>query len=176
MQGTHQQYDIAGADICKFNNNKMDAIWEHPDTKAKLFLGGESAASNLELIRSNNVSYIVNCRGQNIPHSLENTAGLTFHRFCVLTSASVKTPKDTLELFKNFFDFVDEGLDNGKSVLIHCLAGAHRAPTATAAYLMYKTNGSIGEIRSNLKSCRPIVDLSFGSALLINLGEALPNK
>ena len=35
------------------------------------------------------------------------------------------------------FDFVDSKLGAGESVLIHCLAGAHRAGTAGTACLMH---------------------------------------
>ena len=39
--------------------------------------------------------------------------------------------------FKVLFDFVEVELGAGKSVLIHCLAGAHRAGTAGTACLMH---------------------------------------
>lgn len=175
MQGTNQQYDKAGIDLepCF---NKMDAVWEHPETKAKLFVGGESAAKDLELLRSNNISHIVNCRGSEVKNTLENTEGLCFFRMCIISSKPVKTAEDIWEFFKDFFGFVDGALNEGKSVLIHCLAGAHRAPTATAAYLLYKMQSTPDEIRAHLKSCRPIVDLRyFGcDSLLQVLHKELP--
>eukprot|EP01047_Picozoa_sp_COSAG01_P012528 COSAG01_NODE_566_length_15422_cov_8.342622_6_plen_316_part_00 len=39
--------------------------------------------------------------------------------------------------FKPLFKFVEESLLEGRGVLIHCLAGAHRAGTAGVACLMY---------------------------------------
>ena len=42
-----------------------------------------------------------------------------------------------------FFKFVENQISQGKNVLIHCLAGAHRAGTAVVAWLMYKNNLSV---------------------------------
>ena len=42
-----------------------------------------------------------------------------------------------LEFLKPFFDFVDEAVDSGRSVLVHCVAGAHRAATAGCLLLMH---------------------------------------
>jgi hypothetical protein len=39
--------------------------------------------------------------------------------------------------FTKLFDFLQEELGAGNNVLIHCLAGAHRAGTAGVASLMY---------------------------------------
>ena len=39
--------------------------------------------------------------------------------------------------FRVLFDFVDRELGGGRSVLVHCLAGAHRAGTAGTACLMH---------------------------------------
>ena len=36
--------------------------------------------------------------------------------------------------------FVKESLDSGKKVLLHCLAGAHRAGTAAVLAVMFLTN------------------------------------
>jgi protein-tyrosine phosphatase len=42
---------------------------------------------------------------------------------------SKRDKKSTLEYFGTLHHWVDEQLSEGKSVLIHCLAGAHRAGT-----------------------------------------------
>jgi protein-tyrosine phosphatase len=40
---------------------------------------------------------------------------------------------------QQLFDFVEGALAAGSSVLIHCLAGAHRAGTTGCLMLMHKT-------------------------------------
>ena len=47
------------------------------------------------------------------------------------------TPESIREFLKPFFDFVDEAVDSGRSVLVHCVAGAHRAATAGCLLLMH---------------------------------------
>ena len=47
------------------------------------------------------------------------------------------TPESILDFLKPFFDFVDKAVDSGGSVLVHCVAGAHRAGTAGTACLMH---------------------------------------
>lgn len=42
-----------------------------------------------------------------------------------------------INYFKPLFDFIDEAIKNGDNVLIHCLAGAHRAGTVGIACLMH---------------------------------------
>ena len=50
--------------------------------------------------------------------------------------AAAAAPDDVLAFFAPLFGFVDEEL-GGAGVLIHCLAGAHRAGTAGTACLMH---------------------------------------
>ena len=47
------------------------------------------------------------------------------------------TPESILHFLKPFFDFVDRAVDSGRSVLVHCVAGAHRAGTAGCLLLMH---------------------------------------
>lgn len=156
---------------------KQDAVWENEKTKARVYVGGESAASNLELLQSTNVKRIVNCRG-NVENTLENEKSLKFFKMPITSwaSSNLDTSEKVWDFLKDLFAFVDEGLENGESVLIHCLAGAHRAPTTAAAYLLYKTHKDITDVAIHLKACRPIVDLrSFGgsSEFLFKVQHAL---
>jgi protein-tyrosine phosphatase len=40
-------------------------------------------------------------------------------------SAPLDTPMDVFEFFNEVHNFIDEALNNGKNVMVHCLAGAH---------------------------------------------------
>lgn len=46
----------------------------------------------------------------------------------------------------------------GRSVLIHCLAGAHRAGTTGVLYLMAKHDISQGRATKLAKELRPVID------------------
>jgi len=51
-------------------------------------------------------------------------------------SAPLDSPMDVLEFFSEVHNFIDEALNNGKNVMVHCLAGAHRAGTTGVSYMM----------------------------------------
>lgn len=50
----------------------------------------------------------------------------------------VVEPGAILPFFQPVFKWIDEGVASGSGVLIHCVAGAHRAGTAGVAYCMYR--------------------------------------
>ncbi len=60
--------------------------------------------------------------------------------------------------FKTLFDVVEGELREGRSVLIHCLAGAHRAGTAGVACLMYFLRVDRFAAVPLAKSLRPAID------------------
>ena len=65
------------------------------------------------------------------------------------------------------FSFIDRAVRAGRSVLVHCLAGAHRAGTTGIAYLMHAVPMSRLAATAAAKRLRPVVD-PFG-----RLGELL---
>ena len=56
------------------------------------------------------------------------------------------------------FDFVDKATAEGHGVLIHCLAGAHRAGTAGVAYIMHAAQV---DLPTALARARPTSRTSF---------------
>ena len=50
---------------------------------------------------------------------------------------------------QQLFDFVEGALAAGSSVLIHCLAGAHRAGTTGCLLLMHKTGLGADQVRTS---------------------------
>lgn len=62
--------------------NAMDALWQHPESRAVFYVGNQTAASNLALLRQNGVTHVVNCT-DNMPNYHENTSGslIKYYRF-----------------------------------------------------------------------------------------------
>jgi protein-tyrosine phosphatase len=56
------------------------------------------------------------------------------------------------------FDFIEEAISRGESVLVHCLAGAHRAGTTGVACLIHFAQLPVMDAISIAKRCRPIID------------------
>ena len=56
------------------------------------------------------------------------------------------------------FLFIEEAISNGESVLVHCLAGAHRAGTTGVSCLIHFADLQVDEASRIAKRCRPIID------------------
>ena len=66
--------------------------------------------------------------------------------------------KSAIKYFAPLFQWIEEATAKGQSVLIHCLAGAHRAGTTGVAWIMHKTNLGVHDAIAAAKQCRPIVN------------------
>mmetsp|Transcript_37390 Transcript_37390/g.84703 ORF Transcript_37390/g.84703 Transcript_37390/m.84703 type:complete len:138 (-) Transcript_37390:344-757(-) len=68
---------------------------------------------------------------------------ITYLRFP--TSFWMQHERNLAAFVTPLFDFVDRALGKGENVLVHCLAGAHRAGTTGCLLLMYKAAMSPAE-------------------------------
>ena len=59
-----------------------------------------------------------------------------------------------MEFFEPMLKYVDGSLAEGKNVLIHCWAGAHRAGTTSVAYMMHKHRADYKTVLTAAKTCR----------------------
>ena len=55
--------------------NAMDALWQHPETRAVFYVGNQTAAHNLPLLQKHSVTRVVNCT-DNMPNYHEHAAGM----------------------------------------------------------------------------------------------------
>src|SRR3989338_2043595 len=126
--------DVAGVE--RYRN--LDAIWKHPLSGAILYVGDNMAARELGGLKKKNICRVVNCTTDlKNYHEKINDAGVTYLRFDVSSLAYRKSSRNDLKgSTSKLFEFVEEGLNNGESVLVHCLAGAHRAGTTGVCLLM----------------------------------------
>ena len=80
-------------------------------------------------------------------------------------------------MFRPLFAFVDAALARGASVLVHCLAGAHRAGTSGVALLMHldkRLGGSADAATRCARAARPAIEpVCFLQNLLATLERAL---
>ena len=80
------------------------------------------------------MQYVTRCMPVPSNHSNVRIQGLHERVYKCARSTPVES---ILEFLKPFFDFVDDAVDSGRSVLVHCVAGAHRAATAGCLLLMH---------------------------------------
>ena len=64
--------------------------------------------------------------------------------------------EDILAFFDPVFRFVDDATAVGGNVLIHCVAGAHRAGTMACAFLMHREQGLSVSAASWPSSLQPL--------------------
>ena len=57
----------------------------------------------------------------------------------------MKTNTGNVRYFNVFLNFVEKVMEEGRNVLIHCVAGEHRARTAACAWLLYAHNLSMDD-------------------------------
>ena len=92
-----------------------------------LFLGNKHASSELDLLKSLNIKYIVNVGGGKNLYETE----LCYHKITLDDSCDVSI----LPYFEDACDFIDQSLKRG-NVLVHCRGGFSRSPTVVVAYLI----------------------------------------
>merc|ERR1712232_1465388 len=117
-----------------------DALWAHPDTGAIFYVGGAGAAKSRVLLEKYRITRIVNCQDTDGKNYFEGDPELTYFQFNLGLWRQVAGVTDggdgTWRYWEPYFAFVFESLASGQNVLVHCLAGAHRAGTAGIAMLM----------------------------------------
>jgi|Dee2metaT_26_FD_contig_71_77431_length_947_multi_6_in_0_out_0_1 hypothetical protein len=121
-----------------------DAIWRHPVSGALLLVGDKNIAHSTAGLEARKVHRIVHCQSTDGWCPFENDPKFRYLKFPVGEFRSRRDHLDiskggeaTLQFFDPLFEFVDFELTRGNNVLIHCLAGAHRAGTCGVACLMY---------------------------------------
>lgn len=166
--------------------SNIDPIWKHPGG-GTVYVGNYMAASTRRTLQERNICAIVNCQEADSQNYFEqddedDNQGPTieYHRFLVArlaTSYQTESSSVLADGFQATFDFIQRHIAKGNSVLIHCLAGAHRAGTAGTAWIMYKTGKNVNEAIGVAKKCRPVIN-PFGPlvALLHRLDEELEHS
>ena len=61
------------------------------------------------------------------------------------------------KIFWEYLETVQAALDRGENVLVHCVAGAHRAGTAAVAFVMWARALGYGEALTAVQGRRPEV-------------------
>eukprot|EP01032_Pedospumella_encystans_P019823 gene19823-22532_t len=140
--------------------NPVDSIWRHPEGGGTIYVGNQTAAENINLLRTHNITHVVNCTyGESkIPNF--HAGKLSYITFPVSHWQSFVNPTHAsiLAFVAPVFDFIENAIARGESVLIHCLAGAHRAGTTGVACLIHFAGMNVPTAIAVAKQLRPIID------------------
>jgi hypothetical protein len=142
--------------------SNYNALWRHPTTGGTLYVGNASTAASRPMLEDMKCSNIVFCQESDGRMHFRDDPSFTYLPFPIgawrRTLASTPNADATWAYFKPLFDFVDSKLGAGESVLIHCLAGAHRAGTAGTACLMHLCAIDSRTAVPMAKKLRPAID------------------
>lgn len=139
-----------------------------------MFIGNRVAATSEAILKENGIDRIVNCtKDQSNKFEDDASFEVKYFRFVIYKFFSVldlRSTKGVFEFFEPVFKWIDAQLASGHSVLIHCLAGAHRAGTTGVAYVMHaakiydytlaiKTVQSIRAVVNPIHGMKPLLKL-----------------
>lgn len=157
--------------------NNFDAIYKDAKTGATIYVGNEVAARGpASKLLAMSITHVVNCTDDMPnycevpatfpPHPKASDPRLQYLRFNVAHWASAGDPmRETTAsdaeigcFIQRLFAFVDDALTSGGSVLVHCLAGAHRAGTTGVLLLMWRASLSSTAAIQAARCMRPVIN------------------
>eukprot|EP00927_Polykrikos_kofoidii_P071207 TRINITY_DN67507_c0_g1_i1.p1 TRINITY_DN67507_c0_g1~~TRINITY_DN67507_c0_g1_i1.p1 ORF type:complete len:299 (+),score=30.15 TRINITY_DN67507_c0_g1_i1:60-956(+) len=153
--------------------NVIDPIWGHPTSGGTLFVGNQSAASQLPELQRHGITHVVNCTdSMPLYHEHNPAANIKYMRFDITSHyRCVRSPDEAAYFVQPMLHFVSCALADGGNVMVHCLAGAHRAGTTGIICLMHFAQLSVGEAVPIAKRLRPIIDPIGGFPQLLAFVE-----
>ncbi|XP_068232676.1 dual specificity protein phosphatase 3-like [Palaemon carinicauda] len=125
----------------------------------KLYLGDCDAAMNEAYLLRNGITHILNA-ADNTAGPARVKTGPEFYKSPTITYLGL----DLLDLpfvnitvhFEKAVDFIDEAINSGGTVLVHCRQGRSRSATIVAAFLMLKRNMTAAKALTLLRESREI--------------------
>lgn len=137
-----------------------DPIFCHASGGGKIYVGNQNAAGNLKFLRSLNITGVVNCTTgfSKIPDFHKDD--LNYYNFPIShwEQHVNKSNASVIDFSKPMFGFIEDKISRGESVLVHCLAGAHRAGTTGVACLIHFAGLDVPAAIAAAKMLRPIID------------------
>lgn len=158
------------------NYRNLDVIYHHPQGNGRVFVGNDRAAGNLAILQRNKITHIVNCtrpaRAGTLPNHHANNPRYRYYEFPAAVWNEYVMEDDRgnpvhnekqkmlnlMRWIKPLFHFIKRAIIGGNNVLIHCLAGAHRAGTTGVLTLMYFLKLSADEALKMATSIRPVIN------------------
>ena len=141
-----------------YNGNAMDVVYSDPDTSAQVFLGGNDGA---KLATAANIQCVVYATHSSPCTSFPDIRCLQFKVDKWKEACSLDpTTDEVAEFFEPAMAFIDNALASGQNVLVHCKAGAHRAPCIVIAFLMRRLCITREQAITNVHSARRQVDVN----------------
>jgi len=137
----HTQPLINKCTDCKFNINEICH---------GLYLGDFSSACNVDKLLEYGITHVVTVI-VGVGEMYPNTFKYHVIDICDRTYTEIK------KYFNDSVQFIDDAINNGGSVLVHCQKGISRSSTIVAAYLIKKYKYSTTHAINKIKECRDCI-------------------
>lgn len=137
----------------------------------KLFLGGQSAARNSELLQKNRITHVLTIDIRPLPPTIVHQNHLTTKYLQLLDLPS----EDLLSHLDDTFDFIEKGQQNG-AVLVHCYFGVSRSASIVIGYLMKKYKTTYDQAFQMVKEKRNIIFPNEGFIAQLKLYRTMGYK
>lgn len=139
--------------------NALDAIYRHPNG-GSIYVGNQTAAQEISILNRHNITHIVNCTHGDSGIPCYHRGKLRYYVFPIAQWGSFvsRTDESVLQFTDPLFEFILSAISQGESVLVHCLAGAHRAGTTGCACLVHFADMEPVKAIQTAKRLRPIID------------------
>jgi len=122
----------------------------------QVFIGDVETARNSTLLHSIGITHILNCAGMSTPNFYPNE----FHYKDIPLQDNPS--EDIFCLFYFAIEFIEDAVNQGGTVLIHCKCGISRSSAMAIAYLMYVKHYNYDQAFSTLKKARAICSPNAG--------------
>ena len=126
--------------------------------KDGLFIGDEFSAQDLEFVVANKVTHIINCASKQVANHWEAIGVKYFPLYWQDTDYQIIVDKKN-QVFNKIFDFIEETLSIGESVLVHSVRGQCRCICVVAAYIMRKYRWNLFKTLEFLNFRRPDMEV-----------------
>ena len=138
------------------------------DSGRIMYLGGDNVANDFAKLSELRITHILNV-SDCIPNYYESTTDITYMRVPIVDCGSVILK----DYFPTVFEFINNALESGGRILVHCFAGKSRSASFIIAYLMQYEKMNYIDALKHVQSHREVVEPNFGFELQLYAFEKL---
>ena len=131
-------------------SRNIDSVIEN-----KLYIGDFASACNKEYLKELGITHIVTCIVGVSPHFPDD------FNYMILEIPDI-IDINIIPLFVHSNKFIDDAINSGGKVFVHCMYGISRSATIVTAYLKWKYNVSVSKALEWIRTNRPIVNPNKG--------------
>lgn len=119
-----------------------------------LFIGDKDSSQDLDFLVSSKVSHIINCASGEAKDEW-GSIGITYLSFPFQDTENEVIFDESSDTFSKCFEFIENCLESGDSILIHSVKGESRCVAVVLSYLMNKFKWSLTKSLEFLNSRKP---------------------